>query len=308
MASAARRVQLEKERRAAKNAHPSAQDQHPAATAKPDRKFALDEFSPRLAKAEPGDHTGAPLLPPPKPKEDKDGGHEDRFCTAGPTMEGMGAKQQLSGNAEEMTFPELVQRLEAAMGQASLLMNDRLRSLQHRVIGQGAHLTDPQEKELCEIADGIASAAYHVQKWAHALTPKGPAAATNAPSKPSKPSHCADAEEAFASVRFLLPKLMVSAAEAHKGLVNAEKEHGDKVEKKVRQAGVPIEDLRAIAPHLERIIARLGRLVGSVKPAPSLRTFIPDYFAPVLGGPVHGRKLAMRILPFIYEGTPGSGQ
>eukprot|EP00415_Alexandrium_ostenfeldii_P000951 UN0951 len=76
---------------------------------------------------------------------------------------------------------------------------------------------------------------------------------------------------------------MVSGSEAQKALQAAVKAHGDRAQDRVRLQGVPIEDLQAIVPHLERLLMRLGRLSSSMRLPPNPRKFIPEYFAPAIG-------------------------
>lgn len=245
-----------------------------------------DEQSPRLLHADAGEVLlAAPLLPPMPLATD---GAEERFCTEGPDVGGVGQSRRLNSSAASaLTFPEIVTRLEAALGQASLLLNDRLQALQIKCTA-GATFSRTQQVEFCEIADGIVAAVYHVQKWAHVLDPSGQV------HKPAKPGNCEEVDEAFAVVRYALPRLMVSGSQAYKGLTAAVQGNGDGAEARVQALGVPMEDLRAVAPHLERIVMRLGRLSSSLRPARPLREFIVEYFAPTLG-----RKLAARLLPFL---------
>jgi len=157
------------------------------------------------------------------------------------------------------------------MGQASLLLSDRLRALKSKCQA-GSKLSSAQEEELCGVADGVAAASYHVAKWAFLLRPKGDTQAM----KPSKPPRNESTEEAFASVHFSLPRLMVSASEAQRGLTAA-------VKTRLRVQGIPAEDVRAIVPHLERLLLRLGRLSSSLRLPENPRQFIPRYFAPAIG-------------------------
>lgn len=247
-----------------------------------------NEPSPRLLREDSGEQVmGAPLLPPTPTGK---GETEDRFCVGGPDLGGCGqARRSSNANFRTATFPEVVARMQAGMGQASLLLNDRLRTLQTRC-NAGAILTASQEKELCEIADGATCASYHVQKWAHLFD-------GNAVQRPMKPWSCEEAEEAIASMHFAMPKLMVNSALAQKGLTAAIKEYGkEKVEERVRKLGIPAEDLRALAPHLERLVMRLGRVSSAVRPGRPLRDFLHEYFGPRLG-----KKPVERIIGFLAE-------
>merc|ERR1712039_1134833 len=104
---------------------------------------------------------------------------------------------------------------------------------------------------------------------------------------------CENREEAFAAVHFALPKLMVNTTEAHRTLEAVVKTHGAGAEAHVKSLGVPIDDIRAVAPHLERLLLRLGRLSMAVKTDRPLHMFVPEYFAPALG-----LKIARKLLPY----------
>merc|ERR1719424_2548205 len=104
------------------------------------------------------------------------------------------------------------------MNQASMLLNDRLASLQGRC--RTATVTSAQCTEICEIADGILAASYYTQKWAFAL------GAASQSQRPNKPTPCDDVEQALCSMRVSLPRLMVSSAEAQKKLTDLIKERG----------------------------------------------------------------------------------
>lgn len=249
-----------------------------------------EEFSPRLLSLEFAamDPSGAPLLAPqPTGEEDLEG--VDRFCSAGPNIDGPGSSKRSSlSSPADVAFPELVSRLEKQMNQASLLLNDRLRSLKGKC--HTASLSQPQQAELCEISDGVAAAAYHVQKWAHAL------GRPDQFQRPTKPSSSERVEEAFAAVHFSLPKLMVNTTEVYRLLDAVVKTHGAKSEAHVKSLGVAADDIRAIAPHLERLLLRLGRLSTAIKPDRPLSTFIPEYFAPAIG-----LKLGRQLVPYIIS-------
>lgn len=291
-----------------------------------------DDFSPRLLGVDTAsggcEPTGAPLLPPPPVAS---GETEERFCTAGPNLDGPATGGRIKGlpSTAGMTFPQLIQQLEAATGQASLLLNDRLRSTQQRC--RQITLSRQQEDELCEIADGISAAAYHVQKWAYSLQsvivlttpiPTQPPSSRNRSKaahyavlsqpltpvsdasshddqctsrRPPKPNKCEQAEEAFATVHYALPRLMVSASEAQKGLQALIKAHGDGAELHVRKLGIPVQDLRALVPHLERLISRLGRFSSSLRPDRQFRDFLHEHFSPCIG-PKAARLTAMYVL------------
>merc|ERR1712232_1062722 len=69
-------------------------------------------------------------------------------------------------------------------------------------------------------------------------------------------------------------------------------EHGTAAEARLQKLGVPLVDLRALAPHLESCLHRLGRLCVTLKPR-KLRNFVVDYFTPALGA-----TAALRISAF----------
>mmetsp|Transcript_102058 Transcript_102058/g.288800 ORF Transcript_102058/g.288800 Transcript_102058/m.288800 type:complete len:355 (-) Transcript_102058:111-1175(-) len=258
-----------------------------------DSRFRLtdfEEFSPRLTSLETSstEPLGAPLLPPPQaPNAEPD----ERFCTGGPNIDGPGAgsRKFSKTSAVELSFQEMVARLEAALSQASMLLNDRLRALKSKC--HLARLSDEQEAELCEIADGVAAAAYHAQKWAFLLQKPEKAR------QPAKPPRCESAEEAFAAMHFTMPKLMVNATEAQKELANVVKKHGNKAQEHVIGLGVCMDDVRAIEPHLEHLLLRLGRLAHSIRVIrqESLREFVPIYFARAIG-----LKPARRLLVCLF--------
>lgn len=243
--------------------------------------LATDGYSPRLTPVDfDTEAPCAPLLPETTEPE-------ERFCTHMPHIEVPGANPRRSSadGIAALPFPDMVARIEAGLNQASLLLNDRIRTMQHRWRHGG--VPSASQNELFEIADGIVAAAYHVHKWAHVL-PGG-----EQEHAPHKPIHCGDVEEAFSSIRFALPRLTVSGSQAQRALLVMVQKHGPKAEEKIRQRGIPPEDLRAVVPHLERLIVRLGRLSSSVRPR-TFGDFVVDYFAPVLG-----RALAKRLLPYI---------
>merc|ERR1712048_866487 len=131
------------------------------------------------------------------------------------------------------------------------------------------------------------AATYHVQKWAHALKVQ------SQPHKPVRPSRCDDLESTFACMHSAMPRLMVGGGEVQKALNTLCLQHGADSEAKVRRLGVPVEDLRALSPHLERYIARLGRLSTTLRPR-QLGEFIFDHFKPALG-----TEASRRITDFV---------
>lgn len=263
----------------------------------------LDE-SPRLLPLDEsgGEAFGAPLVA--EPAESK----PERFCVDGPYLGPVGIPARGRGGApaaaSEMSFPAVVARMESCASQASVVLVGRLPGLRLRCLN-AAPLLDAQSGDLCEVADGVVAAAYHLQKWAAVLAAAGlvvdgPAAARG---PPHKPSPCESPEEAFALMHMAASRIMVGIAGVRHGLDAAMKAKGDKAEAYVHGLGVPNRDLRALPPHLETCLARLGRLTSRLRKPEALRDFVPKYFAPVLG-----RKLAERLLLYLgrdAERVPG---
>jgi hypothetical protein len=247
---------------------------------------------------------------------------EDRFCTHMPhsnlPCEPLKRQSEAAGHVA-VGFKDSVSRLEATVGQASIRINDKLRTLQTRCANGAAELPRAQLRELCGIADGIATAAYHVQKWAHAYK------APSQPSKPTKPPRSADFQQALSCIRFAIPRLICGAnevfkavsadffsarkaaaeqrrqaeAEAHESGRRGQEEMDDEVDYAEAEAqeraqadaaaeahatsiSAPPDDIRALAPHLEHFLAQLISLCANAKPR-KLRDFVKDYFAPSIG-------------------------
>lgn len=238
------------------------------------------ELSPRLLAQGQGVPHGAPLLREPGPPPDAD----DRFCTQGPIMTCPGMSTRRStGPHVLLAFPELIIFVDRSVGQASMFLNDRLRLLEMRL--KQAPLPAASRRELCEIADGVCAAAYHAQKWAHLLRP-------DEFRQPFKPSGCDDAAMALALMHHATPRLMVGASEAKKAMSAALAQHGDKAEARVNKAGVPTADLRALAPHIESLVGRIGRLSNKLRPE-NMKVFVLGYFTPALGPEPTKRLLLM---------------
>lgn len=245
------------------------------------------EDSPRLFGQDSGpfESTGSPLLPPPAPQAGE--APDERFCTAGPNLDGSGTGKNKLPSTAGLTFVQVVAMLDAAMGQASLLLNDRLHSLLARLSSHSV-ITQEDETELCDIADGLSSASYHTQKWTyichtsrkaeihrgktrdgHALDLAHAEDSTvlgNHNKKPTRPQSCSEFQEAVACMHFVMPRLMVNAAEAQKCLVSIIKTYGSGAELHAKKLGIVTNDIRSLVPHLERLIARLGRLTSSLRP------------------------------------------
>lgn len=182
-----------------------------------------------------------------------------------------------------LAFPELITFVDRSVGQASVLLNDRLRLLEQRL--KQAPLPDASRRELCEIADGVCAAAYFAQKWAHLLRPEEFR-------QPFKPSGCEDAEMAVALMHHATPRLMVGASEAKKAMSAVLAQHGDKAEARVNKLGVQTADLRALGPHIESLVGRIGRLSNKLRPE-NMKVFVLGYFTPVLGHEPAKRLLLM---------------
>jgi len=247
--------------------------------------YVENEVSPRLQHldavgAEP--LVGAPLLPPTQTESESD----ERFCVGGPDLGSVGQARRSTTTVRAATLAELTTRFHGALGQAALLLNDRLRALQLR-LGAGYTMLPSSETELLEVADALSAASYYVQKWAHLLD-------AGKTQKPSIPGKCEEVEEAIAMMHYGVPKLMVHGSTAQSGLSAVVKKHGDGAEAKVRGLGIDLEDLRALAPHLERMVMRLGRVASSLQRARSLNEFVVDYFQPRLG-----RKVAEALPAYI---------
>lgn len=212
-----------------------------------------DDVSPRLVAPDDAMYVGSHLL--------AQGGHgiegegsEERFCNEGPVVGSVGLPARNSATASETALPfaVLVTRMEGAVVQASLLLNDRLSTLHLR--GQRATFSEGQVGELCEITYAVSTVAYHLQKWAALLAPE------EFCKKPSKPFHCEAKDEAFALMHCAAPRIIVAVAGACKGLKKQVEDEGDKAEATVNRIGVPTKDIRALVPHFEATIFRLSRL------------------------------------------------
>lgn len=242
-----------------------------------------NEMSPRLLSLDDAvEIVGASLLP------DVDEGPKERFCVE-KELDYPGMPRRSSGmQMSQCTFPTVVTRLDQSVSQASVMLCDRLRTLRIYMNNTGG-LSDSQLSDLCDLADDMAAASYHLQKWAALLSPPGAA------HMPCKPSPCEDQDEAFAIFHSSTPRILVGAGESHKGLSAAIKAHGSEAESHVNKLGVPTKDLRVMGPHLEHIIFRLSRLSSRLRAdRQKLREFIPSYFAPKLGP-----KLAEHLLVYL---------
>lgn len=229
-----------------------------------------DEKSPRLMPLDDGAIIAysKPLLP------EVDEHPQERFCIeAGIEVAGLPQSRSVVVDYT-LSFPQVVARMEASVRQAVLLLNDRLRTLQLR--SRKLWFSDLQSGEMCDIAMGVAAAAYHLQKWASSFPSSGL-------DKPKKPFLCEDREEAFAVIQSASPRLLVACAAAHKGMSSVIKEQAEKAEEVINRKGISTQDIRAIAPHLECLIGRISRLSSRLHSREPMRDFVSRYFTPAFG-------------------------
>eukprot|EP00747_Dinoflagellata_sp_TGD_P168193 gnl/TRDRNA2_/TRDRNA2_194001_c0_seq1.p1 gnl/TRDRNA2_/TRDRNA2_194001_c0~~gnl/TRDRNA2_/TRDRNA2_194001_c0_seq1.p1 ORF type:complete len:403 (+),score=51.90 gnl/TRDRNA2_/TRDRNA2_194001_c0_seq1:94-1302(+) len=240
-----------------------------------------EKNSPRLWYAGQFEEHGAPLVAE-APRHDEP---EERFCVTGVISDchGPSRRHGLPTPTARAPYPDIVARLEAGIRQASLVLSDRFTMVQQK--WQLCMLvTGPCFTELCEIADGLSTAAYHMQKWA-ALLGDG--------KLPTKPMRCSDSSGAFATFHCALPRFMVNAKDVTRGLNAAITEYGPQAELHVEGLGIPTADIQALVPHLEHIVGRANRLLPKLRPT-AYRDFLLNYF-----GPTIGRGNAQRLLPFL---------
>lgn len=211
------------------------------------------DASPRLVAPDDAMFVGTHLLAQSRHGAQAEGS-EDRFCNEGPVIGSVGLPARNSATSSEarLPFAALVTRMEGAVVQASLLLNDRLSTLHRR--GQRATFSEGQVGELCEIAYAVSTVSYHVQKWAALLAPE------EGCKQPSKPFHCEEKDEAFAVMHSAASRIIVGFAAAYKGLKRKVEDTGDEAEATVNRIGVPAQDIRALVPHFEATIFRLSRL------------------------------------------------
>eukprot|EP00747_Dinoflagellata_sp_TGD_P219145 gnl/TRDRNA2_/TRDRNA2_91308_c0_seq1.p1 gnl/TRDRNA2_/TRDRNA2_91308_c0~~gnl/TRDRNA2_/TRDRNA2_91308_c0_seq1.p1 ORF type:complete len:358 (-),score=32.53 gnl/TRDRNA2_/TRDRNA2_91308_c0_seq1:76-1149(-) len=236
------------------------------------------EESPRLWAGGHSKEHGAPLLA----EAAKTDQPPERFCVTGAISDCPGAGRR-GGLQTPTAYPDIVARFEAGIRQASIVLSDRFSELQ-RKWKLCMPVTGPCSIELCEIADGLGAAAYHVQKWASLLSHS---------KLPIRPICCTDPSEAFATFHCSLPRFMVTSVDVSRGLCTAVAEHGPQAELHVQGLGIPTADLQALLPHLEHIAGRIHRLLPKLRPT-AYRNFVLDYFGPSLS-----RDIAKRLLPFL---------
>jgi hypothetical protein len=152
------------------------------------------------------------------------------------------------------------------MGQATVLLNNRLTSIQRKC--RHAVLSEAQRCEICDVADRIAGAAYHVKKWAFNLRIAGQHL------KPNKPTACEDLEEALAVMRSASSWLLVCSSSVSKNLIDAVKAHGSEAETHLQKRGLQTDGLRALVPHLESCLLRLGRFMSN--------NFVSEHIQPII--------------------------
>jgi len=199
---------------------------------------------------------------------------EERFCVDGPKLDGCGDRPGPVRRASHACsdgplepLAAVASRLEASAGRASLLLNEKLSTLQRRWDGAAelTELREARESELCDVADAAAAAAYHLQKWAGLFRLAG--AAAGVPEKrPARPSQCQTADEALATTRRALPTIAASAPEAQRFFARATKSHGKGVEAYLATLGVSGEDVREFASHLDGLVGRVARLIDALPP------------------------------------------
>lgn len=216
---------------------------------------------------------------------------EPRFCIGGPVMDipGAGARQDTGLNGHTVPLAKLVSRLDATMGQTALLLSERMRVVEHKLATCSSAPSDAQCTELCVIADGVAAAAYHVRKWAVLQEP-------HRSKRPPKPSPCENVEEAFATMKSVVPRLMVSATDAQRVLLAIVGPEEDTASKRLEDLGVAVEDIRALSPHLEILVARLTRFGSKIGKAPGVHVFTVTHFSPTMG-----EKAALNIASFLQD-------
>lgn len=249
------------------------------------------EYSPRLTPFDaPMEGIGAALLP--------ELAHDDgeKFCTTAPVVgdEGVRRSSRISAmNARSVSIWDTASRIDNFVAQATLLLSERVAGLRSRV--RNATMVEHQSVELCDIADGVAAASYHLQKWIAVLDTYGN------PRPAQRPSHVESPEEAFAVLHTMLPRLSMSAKEAQRCFAAAAGNSAGRVpgqtdEDRVRQLGVPPEDLRAFGPHLERLVARVGRLSSTLRVISNKEycEFVVKHFQLALGD-----KTARTIVAFL---------
>eukprot|EP00929_Paragymnodinium_shiwhaense_P055785 TRINITY_DN27924_c0_g1_i1.p1 TRINITY_DN27924_c0_g1~~TRINITY_DN27924_c0_g1_i1.p1 ORF type:complete len:354 (-),score=73.16 TRINITY_DN27924_c0_g1_i1:666-1727(-) len=236
----------------------------------------VGEYTPRLLPLDPAEAgvsatKGAPLLPEASERP------MERFSTGKALDDGSCRHKCGLVGQTELSFDELIGRMEATVSQAALLLNDRLRFVQRCYQLSGATLPALESSQLLEIADGIAAAAYFVQSWAHAYKVQ------SQPHKPARPVHCEDLDDALSSLRVAMPKLLVGASELQKAMAAAVAASSSAAEEaRAAKLGVKLADLRALAPHLEHFIGRLGKLNSNLKPT-RLRDVVNEKLRPTLG-------------------------
>jgi hypothetical protein len=188
----------------------------------------------------------APLLPD---LPEKTATPVERFCTHGPkASDDKGRMSKMA--ASDMNFSDVLARLDTNVAQASMLLNDRMRTLESRC--RSRQPSDTQLAEICNVADAFATASYYITTWAHLLgVPCGL-------HKPVKSAPCVDLDDAFATMRSASSWLMVSTGVVQKTLIAFLRDRGTFVEKHLSALGVQAEDVRNLVPRLECFITRLS--------------------------------------------------
>jgi hypothetical protein len=189
----------------------------------------------------------APLLPelPEKPASP-----EERFCTQGPNASDDKSKML----SKDMSFSDVLARLDTNVSQAALLLNDRLKTLETKC--RSRQPSETQLAEICNVADAFATASYYITHWAHLL---GVPCRLH---KPVKPAPCVDLDDAFATMRSASSWLMVSTGAVQQALIVFLRDRGTAAEKRLSALGVQTEDIRNLVPRLECLITRLSLVLS----------------------------------------------
>jgi len=159
--------------------------------------------------------------------------------------------------ASAPTTSNCLAQIDAAIGQASLILNDRVKILLEKCPNVCANLPEPLCFDLCEIADDLAKVSYHVMKWRAFL---------GGGKMLQKPLPSEDPDMAIATLHFTVPRLMMNVGEVLQ-LYEPNAHH--------RGMNGLSNELQRVAPHLECLIARLNRLVTDLETRSSICHTIP---------------------------------
>merc|ERR1719498_273953 len=131
--------------------------------------------------------------------------------------------------SSDMSFSDVLARLDTNVAQAALLLNDRLRTLEIKC--RSRQPSEVQLAEICNVADAFGTASYYITNWAHLL---GVPCRYH---KPVKPAPCIDLDDAFASMRSASSWLMVSTGAVQKALIAVLRDRGAAAEKRLSVLG-----------------------------------------------------------------------